>query len=68
MTTNKVICNKCGCAMILRIRKSDNARFWGCSNFPNCKNTVPFESISVAANPEEVKKEFKPSIYQHGVS
>ena len=67
MTTNKVICNKCGCVMILRIRKSDNVRFWGCSNFPNCKNTVPFESISVAASPEEVKKEFKPSIYQQAI-
>ena len=29
----------CGKALVLRHRKSDGHPFYGCSNYPNCKNT-----------------------------
>lgn len=38
------VCDKCGAEMVLRTsQKGDNAgnRFWGCSNFPKCRNIVP---------------------------
>ncbi len=40
------ICPKCGGQMVLRIAKSGaNAgnRFWGCSNYPNCRSMLPYE-------------------------
>ena len=41
--TANPVCNKCGAEMVLRTaQKGDNAgnRFWGCSNFPKCRNIV----------------------------
>jgi len=39
-------CSKCGAEMVRRAAKSgpnQGKRFWGCSNYPKCKNIVPFE-------------------------
>lgn len=35
---NAVICNVCGAEMIKRKSKFSNGFWWGCSNFPSCKN------------------------------
>lgn len=32
-------CPECGARMVLRTRRSDGERFWGCSNYPECKGT-----------------------------
>ena len=32
------LCPKCGVPMVLRHRKSDGGKFWGCSNFPKCRS------------------------------
>lgn len=37
------ICDKCGAIMILRTAKqgqNKRQQFWGCSNYPKCKNTL----------------------------
>ena len=36
-----MICKYCGKEM--RIRQGKNGSFWGCSGYPNCKNTAPIE-------------------------
>ncbi len=39
-TTANPDCPECGAKpMILRTRRSDSAKFWGCRNFPDCKGT-----------------------------
>jgi len=35
--SSKLICNKCGANMILKTGK--HGKFWGCSNYPQCRNT-----------------------------
>jgi DNA helicase-4 len=37
-----VICEECGGKMEKRTNKRDKSEFWGCTNFPLCKNTVNF--------------------------
>jgi hypothetical protein len=32
-------CPKCGGSMVRRVRGSDGAVFWGCSDFPRCRGT-----------------------------
>ena len=34
------LCPKCGVPMVLRHRKSDGGKFWGCPNFPKCRSIV----------------------------
>ncbi|MFA6292340.1 MAG: topoisomerase DNA-binding C4 zinc finger domain-containing protein, partial [Victivallales bacterium] len=37
------VCDKCGAEMVLRTsQKGANAgnRFWGCTNYPNCRNII----------------------------
>lgn len=34
----KIICSKCGAVMIKK--KGKYGEFWGCSNYPNCKNII----------------------------
>lgn len=39
-------CPKCGSQMVLRTAKSGanvGNRFWGCSNFPNCRSMLPYK-------------------------
>lgn len=37
----KGICPRCGGELVLRISKKDGKKFYGCSNYPNCKFTKP---------------------------
>ena len=49
-------CPKCESGMTLRtVAKGSNAgkRFWGCSRFPSCRGTLPFESNLVGKSPLE---------------
>ena len=42
---NDVTCPKCGSPMILRTGKKGpnvGTKFWGCSNFPKCRNTLEY--------------------------
>lgn len=32
-------CPDCGAKMVLRARRSDGKRFWGCFNFPECRGS-----------------------------
>ena len=32
-------CPRCGNAMVIRTRESDGHKFWGCTNYPSCKQT-----------------------------
>lgn len=32
-------CPDCGAKMVLRVRRSDGKRFWGCSDFPDCRGS-----------------------------
>lgn len=33
-------CPRCKSKMIIRTRRSDGGRFWGCSQYPDCKGTL----------------------------
>lgn len=33
-------CSKCDKEMVLRTNKMSGERFWGCPNFPKCKQTA----------------------------
>ena len=33
-------CPSCGAKMVRRQNRQDGSRFWGCSNYPECKNTL----------------------------
>jgi ATP-dependent DNA helicase RecQ len=51
-----VKCPKCGSSMVLRIaRRGQNAgeKFYGCSQFPHCKEIIPFESVEPAQKSAE---------------
>jgi DNA topoisomerase-3 len=37
-------CPRCGSPMRKRYRRSDNAPFYGCSRYPDCKGIVNIES------------------------
>jgi len=36
-------CPSCGVSMLLRARREDGNPFWGCSSYPECKQTRPYE-------------------------
>jgi hypothetical protein len=40
-TPSHPACGRCGDPMVVRQRRSDGARFLGCSAFPRCRNTLP---------------------------
>lgn len=58
LNNDKIKCPECGSVMILRTaKKGQNAggKFYGCSRYPKCKATVPFESVDT--EPVEPEKE-----------
>lgn len=57
--SNSVQCPTCGKFMRLRTSKSGN-KFYGCSQFPRCRGTMPFNKGASAKNWDN----FKPSKYQ----
>lgn len=40
---NNPVC-ACGFVMIERVNRFDGNKFWGCSNYPNCKNTKSLQN------------------------
>lgn len=38
---NLKFCNKCNGVMLIQKNKDSGDRFWGCSNYPDCRNTEP---------------------------
>ena len=57
----EVKCPKCGSPMILRTAKrGPNAgkKFYGCSRYPKCKETIPIESIDTETVESEKKEQF----------
>ena len=36
-------CEDCECRMVKRTRKDNGDQFYGCPNFPDCKNTMPLD-------------------------
>lgn len=48
MIISTPICNICGNQMKVRMKGLPDNKgelFWGCSNYPTCKNTMPFNSL-----------------------
>lgn len=45
-------CPKCGAKMVLRSRRSDGERFWGCFDFPDCKGSRSIMPNGEPAMPE----------------
>lgn len=45
---DEVICERCGATMVLR--KGYSGDFYGCSNYPRCRNTKPADKKSTAQN------------------
>lgn len=37
-------CDECGAPMRRSHRKRDNAPFWGCTNYPGCRGTKPYQA------------------------
>jgi len=57
----EVKCPKCGSPMILRTAKrGPNAgkKFYGCSRYPKCKETIPVESIDTETVESEKRSNF----------
>jgi ssDNA-binding Zn-finger/Zn-ribbon topoisomerase 1 len=57
----EVRCPKCGSSMVLRTAKrgpNAGGKFYGCSRYPNCKATIPFESVAPGSQkvPEKEKR------------
>jgi len=62
----EVRCPKCGSLMILRTAKrGPNAgrKFYGCSRYPKCKATIPFESVDIEPVESEKEKRFLTEIF-----
>ncbi len=55
-------CPLCGSDMALRTRKSDGEKFWGCTDYPNCKGVRRY--VETPAVPD---KPFVPSHYQKDI-
>lgn len=37
------VCNKCNSVMVIRENNESGDRFWGCTGYPECKNTRPLD-------------------------
>ncbi|TFB08185.1 RecQ family ATP-dependent DNA helicase [Candidatus Atribacteria bacterium MT.SAG.1] len=49
--SNNIRCPKCGAPMILRTAKrgpNAGGKFYGCSNYPRCKETIPIDSTNTS--------------------
>ncbi len=50
---SKIICRKCGSAMVLRTAASGRfagQQFWGCSTYPNCSNIMSIKDVNVQSS------------------
>ena len=48
-------CDECGAQMVLRTNRSTQEKFWGCSQYPNCKFTL---NIGFDGEPEYKDNEY----------
>ena len=59
-------CPNCGSDMVIRHRRSDDHKFWGCPQYPKCKGARDYvdrtSEVSVASTRKPT--EFKPNKYQ----
>lgn len=62
-------CPKCGAEMRERTRRSDGAKFYGCSTFPRCKGTRDASAVGGTAQQIKTveKKEYPPSPLQQKI-
>ncbi|MFH1897993.1 MAG: type I DNA topoisomerase, partial [Candidatus Desantisbacteria bacterium] len=58
-TLTAVKCEKCGSQMVVKLGR--NGKFLGCSKYPECKSTTPFE-IDEQGNISAVKKKHEDSL------
>lgn len=54
-------CNKCGKPMNLRTNRTDGSKFWACTGYPQCKNTMPVEAVAPKAPQAPKEEPQKPS-------
>ena len=68
---NNIKCPKCGSSMIIRTaRRGRNAggNFYGCSNYPRCKETLPIDPINKSqANFRQEYKYMKQIDFPHSL-
>lgn len=38
-------CNLCCLPMVIRENKRTKEKFWGCTGYPDCKNTMPYNDL-----------------------
>lgn len=46
MKPENLKCPECGGAMVSRLNKKQNSRFWGCVDYPSCNGTRDVEGKS----------------------
>ncbi|MBC9785338.1 NERD domain-containing protein [Heliobacterium chlorum] len=67
--SKSIKCTFCDARMILKKRK-DNL-FWGCSNYPSCKNIVPAQIVALVSkdriNKHEKDKSFLSSLFSNPI-
>ena len=56
-------CPKCGSQMVLRSRRSDGNKFYGCKRYPGCKGVMKYEGETRKAV-EKTSSDWVPSEYQ----
>lgn len=59
-------CPKCRFAMVKRYRRSDNAAFWGCSGYPDCRGTRSMDYVP-NSTARSARIEFIPSSFQNTI-
>jgi ssDNA-binding Zn-finger/Zn-ribbon topoisomerase 1 len=55
--TNTPECPRCGSFMISRMNKSNQSRFWGCSNFPVCAGTRDVDGNSAGVDSDNTRED-----------
>ncbi len=48
-------CRVCGIDMVARLRRSNGNKFWGCKNYPNCKETLNMPKKLKAVSGKQIK-------------
>jgi restriction system protein len=54
LSDRRKVCPRCEREMILRTARKgakEGGQFWGCSGFPGCRQTMPFEALIKASSP-----------------
>lgn len=62
-TSDNKKCDKCG--SLMKLRKSARGEFYGCSNYPNCKNIVNIEKTEQEILDEQELEDMRYGDYEH---